>query len=326
MASKPRISAPDVFYHITARGIPERDIFPTLELKRFFLEQLAISLKRYEFTCLGWSLQKNHYHLILKSKNHSISKIMQRLNSAYAIKFNSEFKRKGVVFYRRFASVIVQDTHLRELIRYVHYNPVRCEECTINNLDHYEFSGHSAVLGNCENDLLDKENLLKLFNSSQDARKAYSDFLKEGTPGCAQDEVIAQLRKSNQNCQNSSKPQLWILGDSDFVRSVIEKSQRQDSVLARHLQMNISRENLHQIVEKVLSVPSGSLLKQARGNNKSTARVLFAFIGVTVLDFKAVDLARYLGISGSAVSKMISRFLNDQVGFSFLKKIKAEIR
>ncbi len=324
MASNPRISAPDVFYHITARGIPERNIFPTPALKRYFLIQLAITLKQYSFTCIGWSLQKDHYHLIVKSDSHCISSMMQRLNSVYARKFNSENDRKGVVFYRRFASIIVQDTSLRELIRYVHLNPVRCGNCKMEELDHYEWSGHSAVQGNCQSEFLDKEELLKLFGP-EEALTNYSSFLKETAPDCSQDEIVAHVRIANQSCQNCECQENWVYGDNEFVRKVLLKSQILRTALARHQSLNISREKLHKLVEKVTKVPADAILHHSRANIKSTARALFAFAGVYLLDYSAKILAKYLGVSCSAVSKMIARFRNDPQGLKLVEQIRVEL-
>ncbi|MFW6245515.1 MAG: transposase, partial [Fibrobacterota bacterium] len=160
MCTKPRIIVPGVYYQIYSRGVFGENIFPNTELKNFFLKELAITLKKFSYCCCSWSLQENHYHLVVKSSEVPISKFMQRLNSVYAKKYNRERGREGVVFFRRYASIISEETELKNLIRYVHLNPVRCGACTLDKLDDYEWCGHRAALRKDNDDILDRNELL----------------------------------------------------------------------------------------------------------------------------------------------------------------------
>jgi REP element-mobilizing transposase RayT len=147
--SKPRIVVSNVFYEVTSKGARGAAIFDTDDLKTFFLTQFTNTLKMFNYQCYGWSLLDDHYHLILKSSETSISKFMQRLNSVYARHYNKVKNELGTVFYRRFASIIVQEeTGLKDLIRYVHLNPVRANICTTDELDTYKWCGHQSLLNN----------------------------------------------------------------------------------------------------------------------------------------------------------------------------------
>lgn len=221
MCTKPRVIVPGVFYQVSSRGVFGEDIFPTTELKNFFLKELAITLKKYSFTCCSWSLQKDHYHLVVESSEIPISKFMQRLNSVYAKKFNSERGREGVVFFRRYASVITEETELKELIRYVHLNPVRCGDCTLEELDHYKWSGHRAVVQGIDDNLVDKVCLLNQFSGS-DPLHQYRIYLSSGKPGCDDDESIRIVRSANREKTGFSEPELWVIGSLDFIRKVLE--------------------------------------------------------------------------------------------------------
>ncbi len=324
MTTKPRISAPDVYYHIMSKGVFEENIFPNDKLKQFFLDQLKTSLNLFSYSCCAWSIQKDHYHLIVKASTVTISRFMQRLNSVYARKYNSEEEgREGVVFYRRFASVICQDTHLKDLIRYVHQNPVRCGECTIDELDSYKWSGHAAILGNCRNDFQNCDELLGAF-SQENAFEEYKDFMKVRSPefGC---DVIANVRIANQSCQNSSKLRAWIIGDSNFVQDVMEKDAFRRAQIARHLIANISPGKLHEIVGEHTNLIFDDLFTQGRVNLRSNARELFSLAGVTLLDFKGKALADYLGVTASAVSRMMSRGRGKKEIIKLIEKIKLQI-
>ncbi|NLG19602.1 MAG: hypothetical protein GX556_19965, partial [Fibrobacter sp.] len=109
MCTQPRMVVPFAFYQVTSKSICDQKIFPDNTLKTFFLKELSISLKCYSFQCLAWSIMDDHFHMMVKSSDVSISKFMQRLNSVYAKKFNRYNKRKGHLFEQRFSSVIVQE-------------------------------------------------------------------------------------------------------------------------------------------------------------------------------------------------------------------------
>jgi hypothetical protein len=78
--------------------------------------------------------------------------------------------------------------------------------------------------------------------------------------------------------------------------------------LARHVVENVTLDSLIDRVGACINRKREELLDHSgRINEFSTARELFALIGVSHFGFSCINLATYLGVSGSAVSKMISR-------------------
>ncbi|MFP4014674.1 MAG: transposase [Chitinispirillaceae bacterium] len=307
MCTKPRIIVPAVFYQVCSRGVFGENIFPTPELKAFFLKELAITLKKFAFLCCSWSLQDDHYHLVVKSSDVPISKFMQRLNSVYAKKFNRERGREGVVFFRRYASVISEEIELKKIIRYVHLNPVRCGECTLEGLDHYQWSGHKALMQEGGDDILDKGCLLDQFPGS-DSLDQYKTYLLSGAPDCSNDEVIRIVRNANRGKMNFSKPELWVIGSPDFIRMILERDRCRRARVARHITFNTPLEKIHASLQLCLNCEKEELFLQGRVNQKSTSRELFAYLGACCYDFQNTEIANYLGITGSGVSRMVSRY------------------
>jgi len=66
---------------------------------------------------------------------------MHRLNSAYARYFNKKYKRRGFLFQDRYKSIVTQDTnYFKELIRYIHLNPIRAGRVkSLKNLGRYKW-------------------------------------------------------------------------------------------------------------------------------------------------------------------------------------------
>ncbi|OIP29015.1 MAG: hypothetical protein AUK23_11730 [Deltaproteobacteria bacterium CG2_30_43_15] len=93
---------------------------------------------------------------------------MRRLLTGYAISFNRRHKRHGHLFQNRYKSVICQeDAYLRELVRYIHLNPVRASIVSdIGELNGYAYCGHSALMGKKNRPWHDVEYVLGYFGQT----------------------------------------------------------------------------------------------------------------------------------------------------------------
>lgn len=127
-----RRDAPNEIHHVWARGLERRDIFRDAADRADLVERLSRILPESGVTCLAWCLLPNHYHLVLKRREVSLSHVMARINTGYAIRFNRRHERAGFLFQNRFGSRIVDDdASLPATVRYVVLNPVKhglCED------------------------------------------------------------------------------------------------------------------------------------------------------------------------------------------------------
>jgi REP element-mobilizing transposase RayT len=67
-----------------ARGIERRDIFKDDKDRKAFLERLAPILEETQTQCYAWALIPNHFHLLLRTGQTPLSKVMRRLMTGYA--------------------------------------------------------------------------------------------------------------------------------------------------------------------------------------------------------------------------------------------------
>jgi hypothetical protein len=111
----------------------------------------------------------NHAHFLFRSGPSGIAKLMRRLLTGYAISFNRRCRRNGQLFQNRYKSIICQeDTYLKELLRYIHLNPVRAKMVAdLTALARYEFCGHGVLVGRQACDWQDGNYVLKYFAETQ---------------------------------------------------------------------------------------------------------------------------------------------------------------
>ncbi len=110
------------------------------------LQSQAIS-KRLTNIC-AFCLMPNHFHLVLyECRPGGISKLLQRLGTAFTMYFNEKYERSGALFQGGFKSRLIEDeAYLMQVIDYLHLNPIQ----------HKEAGGARKTLSKSDMTLLDE--------------------------------------------------------------------------------------------------------------------------------------------------------------------------
>ncbi|SEP34663.1 hypothetical protein SAMN05444671_1047 [Flavobacterium sp. CF108] len=133
------------YYHIYNRGINSENIFKENRNYEYFLMLYAKHIDPIAET-FSWCLLKNHFHLLVKIKTfeeilknqneYEIKKIIPphqsfgNLFNAYTKAINKGYNRHGALFERPFKRKLIDnETYLRSVIKYIHYNPVNHGFC-----------------------------------------------------------------------------------------------------------------------------------------------------------------------------------------------------
>lgn len=116
------------------RGVNKQIIFEEPSDYRKFIKILGQSAfptddfgKSLPPRCIffAYCIMPNHVHLVVREKHESISEVIKRIATAYALYYNKKYERCGHLFQDRFRSEPVNDlAYFVTLMRYVHQNPV----------------------------------------------------------------------------------------------------------------------------------------------------------------------------------------------------------
>ncbi len=250
MTRQARIDAPGALHHIICHGIERREIFADDADRDHFVERLANVLLETSTACFAWALIPNHFHLLVRTGDVPISRIMRRLLTGYAAHYNRRHRRSGHLFQNRYKSILCQeDPYLLELVRYIHLNPVRAKIISdFGELDHYPYCGHSRLMERIEDGWQDTEGVLVLFGENKkSAMTRYGDFVRNGLSMGQRPELTGgglvrsaggwSALRSLRQLKIHLKSDERILGDSEFVDSVLvaagETMERQYRLKAR---------------------------------------------------------------------------------------------
>jgi REP element-mobilizing transposase RayT len=81
---------------------------------------------RLDAETLSFCLMGNHYHLVVRTRQPNLSRLMRQINGEYTRAFNRRHGVTGHLFQGRFHAILVDsDAYLVEVCRYVELNPVR---------------------------------------------------------------------------------------------------------------------------------------------------------------------------------------------------------
>lgn len=320
MPRQARIDAPGALHHVIGRGIERREIFRDEEDRDDFLQRLEGIVSQSNTRCYAWALLNNHFHLLLKTGNVPIATVMRRLLTGYASRFNRRHNRSGHLFQNRYKSILCQETlYLKELVRYIHLNPLRAGMVTtIGELDRYRYSGHSDLMGKRTNDWQETASVLALFaDQVSTARRRYRQFVKQGINHGSRPELIGgglvrsaggwQAVQALRQAGIHQKSDERILGDSEFAEEVLARADEGLHKKYALIAKGIGIEQLMRGVSELTGVSVEAMAGAGKKRKNVKARSLLCYWAVTELGMALTDLARRLGVAVSTVSLAVQR-------------------
>ncbi len=165
-------------YHITQRAPGKEIIFVEDADYLNMLSLLKEWVKEFDIEIFSLCLMPNHYHLLLRINKPNLSQAMQSLNTTYAMRFNTKYKRKGHVFcgvYR--ASMCLDDLHFLGSSLYIHLNPQKAH--LVEKAEDYRWSSINVFIHSETKSFVNKEFILQMVNEDlEKASSLYKEMLE----------------------------------------------------------------------------------------------------------------------------------------------------
>jgi REP element-mobilizing transposase RayT/predicted HTH domain antitoxin len=318
MPRQARLDAPGTLHHVIIRGIEKRTIVNDQRDRKDFVARLGQLAVDTDTAIYAWALLNNHAHILLRSSNAGLSHFMRRMLTGYAISYNLRHKRHGHLFQNRYKSIVCEeDAYFRELIRYIHLNPLRANLVrNLSELDRYPWCGHSVLLGKRKSDWQDRDYVLKWFGKKEaEARKSYHDYVKEGIGAGRRPELVggglvrslggwSQVKSMRRKGDRELSDER-ILGSGEFAERMLnEASAKVKYQLTESERMQKADEFMTAVCHKE-NVSITELRSGSRRKNISRVRAQIAIGLVQEYGISLAEAARLLGVSTSAISKAV---------------------
>ncbi len=298
------------------RGIEKTAIFRHKDDRKDFLNRVALLCQEKAWKVYAFALMENHFHLLIRTCRQSLSYSMKKLLTGYVVNFNRRHKRYGHLFQNRYKSIICEDDpYLLELTRYIHLNPLRAGVVKgMGELSRYVWTGHAALLGNVKREWQDVETVLGYFGSRRKtAVMKYEEFVREGVGQGRRPELVGgglirslggwsqvvSLRRKGMQIVHDDR----ILGSSDFVSGLLREAEGKEK---ETLRLSLKGRDLDSLAQEIAN-REGVEEKVLRGGSRSAAAVrarrILCQLAVKKLNYYGAEVARYLGMTTSAVNR-----------------------
>ncbi|MCF8052720.1 MAG: transposase [Desulfobacterales bacterium] len=320
MPRKARLDAPGTLHHVILRGIEKRRIVRDNRDRRDFVDRMGTLAQETETPLYAWALMTNHAHILLRSGSFGLSTFMRRLLTGYAVNFNLRHRRHGHLFQNRYKSIVCEeDPYFKELVRYIHLNPLRAGLVqSLSILDRYEWCGHAAVVGQREHSWQDTDYVLEFFADRKTAaRERYRKFVEKGVAEGRKPELVGgglirsmggwSVVKSLRRGERTEKGDERILGSSEFVLQLLCEAEPDICYqLPRKKQEDVA-DNLIEKACRENGIDPAALTAGSRSRKLSALRHELADGLVNELGLSMAEAARRLGVTTSAISNVLRR-------------------
>jgi REP-associated tyrosine transposase len=318
MPRQARLDAPGTLHHVMVRGIEKRLIFDDDQDRKTFVFKLGTLARDTGTPVYAWALMPNHVHILLRSSTYGLPRFMRRLLTGYAVGFNRRHKRWGHLFQNRYKSIVCEeDAYFRELVRYIHLNPLRAELVSgLQELNKYAWCGHGVLLGKRKSDWQDRDFVLGWFGRKErEAREAYRRYIQEGvSQGQRPDLVggglirsqggwsqVVSMRKHEEQELGDER----VLGSGDFVEKILAEAEGR---IKSQFSARDGEKKIRELIEAVCKNEGINPREMRSGSRRRTVSVARALLARRLVEDYGVPLAeaaRHLGVTTSAVSKIL---------------------
>jgi putative transposase len=290
MPRKPRLYVPGGFYHVILRGNGRNDIFFEPRDRGLWQFLLQKGLARYDHRVHAYCWMTNHIHMIVQAGSTPISNFMGFVSSTYARSINFKLRRPGHLFERRHKAILIQeDRYLKELVRYIHMNPIRAD--IANDLDQYPWSSHHFYAGRETSDWLTLDFVLAMFGASNlKAHQNYRKFVNE------ESQLNLKVWLNNENAQDDR-----LFGDDDWASRILtqlgERNKRTLKTLDQLINIACEKHN----------VSEAELASASRIRRFSAIRTEIALAATEARVATLTEVARLFGRAHSGLSRAVNR-------------------
>jgi REP-associated tyrosine transposase len=335
MPRQARLDVPGALDHVMIRGIEGRAIFRSDKDREDFLDRIASLLPETGTVCYAWAFLSNHAHFLLRSGPEGIASLMRRLLTGYAVTFNLHHRRHGQLFQNRYKSILCEeDPYLLELVRYIHLNPVRSKiVADLDELAHYSYSGHSALMGKRERSWQDVEYVLRSFGKNVSvARRRYFSYVEAGVGQGRRDDLVggglirslggwAEVKGKRGRVVDRIKGDERILGGNDFVRQMLDEANERFELRHRLKRMGYDLKKVAERVAELYRMDAVEIMTRGRQKQQVEARSLLCYWAVSELGMGITELASAFGMTPSAVGYAVPRGKDtaEEKGYSLAK-------
>lgn len=300
MPRRPRLFVSGATYHVYCRIARGELVFDEHDEAAEFIETLRKVRDLDGLTIFAWCLMGNHYHLVLRTREIALWRTMARIQGSFSRGYNRRHRYLGRLWQSRYrARVIDTDVYFRQVVAYVHLNPVSAR--VVDDPAAYVYSGHREIIGACSTHLIDRRAVLNGFDEPVAANPAenYLQWLRSVAEARWATEPITELP--------------WWAGSTD-EDEIADPRRHADARMFDGLELAGERLELtlDELVGRLQDLDLVSverLSSRFRGAELTLLRAEFAALAIGRYQARTCDVAVLLGKHPNSITTWLNRGL-----------------
>ncbi len=300
MPRHPRLFLRGATYHVHCRVARGEFVFDDDIEAVGFIDVLRRVRDLDGWTIYAWCLMGNHYHLVLKTRDIDLWRSMARLQGTVSRSFNRRHRILGRLWQSRYrARVIDTDEYFRQVIAYVHLNPVAAG--VADDPVQYVHSGHREIIGWCNPHIVDRQAVLRCFDPV-DHRNPADDYLH----------WVRSVAEAKWLDGDVTKLPWWI--QANHVDEIADADRHPSATTFDGCELAEERAEL-ELSEFALRFQSisGHVLAELSSRHRSTdqtrGRIEFSTLAVGRYGLRVCDVAALLNKHSTSVTKWLNKGL-----------------
>ena len=300
MPRKPRLFLPGATYHVFCRVARGEFVFDDRCEAYQFIDILKKVKELDAWTVYAWCLMGNHYHLVLKTRNVDLWRSMARLQGTVARKHNKRHRYLGRLWQSRYrARVIDSDDYFRQVVCYVHLNPVAAG--IVDDPSEHLYSGHRELIGLGKPLVVDRRPTLEAFDSSNlsDPKGAYLEWIR----------AVAEAKWST--CDFEDLPWWRRPKNPDEIAdpNIHPEATTFEGIALAENRKQFPLEEFATRFEKAARISISQLSSRSRSGIQIRGRIEFSIVAVSRYGYRVCDVATLVKKHRSSVTLWLNKGL-----------------
>jgi len=281
-----RIEYEDAYYHVMNRGRARQKVFHGKTYYDAFLSAIDEAHSRFGVEVLCYCLMGNHYHLLLKTPDANLGRVMRHINGVYTQRYNRLKRTDGPLFRGRYKAICVEeDSYQLQVSRYIHRNPLEAK--ITRDLAAFEWSSYQYYVASDKKppDWLCQSDIYNQLGANSRKKERYKAFVEMGVD----EEIKTFYGKGNI---------MPYLGSDEF-RSWAYSRRATDEAAVTDKDRSAFKPGITKIAQTVATifkVDVKTIYKAKRGET-NIPRWISMHLSQELADAKLVEIAREFGLS-----------------------------
>ena len=320
MSRKPRMQEPGDIYHVMSHGIDSLNLFETESDYITFLNFLKTNFRKYDCHCYGFVCMKNHYHLLIRPSENTLSKLMRTINNTFARYINKTRKRRGYVFFDRYKSIPTRDIqYVKKLILYIHNNPLRAKfVSTVDELNDYTWSSHHSLInGNTSFPWLNRDYMMALFSNQESGNSYLTELVQDANQ--PKEDFYAWKQDIDRELPEPVLPSDVYQKEAEWVRKTVREAEKKMKMREKLIRVPNIIQSLLNASCGYFSLERKSFDEHIRRQTRKISSVikLFSYWTLEIVGFSGAIIGRILQRSNTSILRAatIGKLSSQQIPF-----------